>query len=417
MKYYTRIIEDEIGQKLQASGALLIKGPKSCGKTETAKQFAKSILQVDRDEQVPIVMSINPQILLQGESPRLIDEWQEQAKLWNYVRHEVDDRKMKAQFILTGSANPEEEVKLHSGAGRFTIVEMQTMSWQEMGYSSGEISLRALLNGEPVTFSQNKLPIELIVERMIKGGWPALLNTSLNEAILLNRSYIELLTEVDMSRVSKVKRDPQKVRSLLRSLARNIATLVDNTTLEKDIKAVEDADLSRPTIIDYLNALSQLMIFEEQPAFNAHIRSSSSLRKSSKRHFCDVSLAIAALKLDKNSLMRDLKYCGFLFESLVYHELKMYAKANDAEIFHYRDSSGLEVDAIIQQSGGTWAAFEVKLGVGMIDEAANNLLKFNKLIDEQKFSKPISMNIITGAGISYTRPDGVNVISLASLGK
>lgn len=417
MKYYTRIIEEEIGQKLQASGALLIKGPKSCGKTETAKQFAKSILQVDRDEQVPIVMRINPQILLQGESPRLIDEWQEHPKLWNYVRHEVDDRKKKAQFILTGSANPEEEVKLHSGAGRFTIVEMQTMSWQEMGYSSGEISLRALLNGEPVTFSQNKLPIELIVERMIKGGWPALLNTSLNEAILLNRSYIELLTEVDMSRVSKVKRDPQKVRSLLRSLARNIATLVDNTTLEKDIKAVEDADLSRPTIIDYLNALSQLMIFEEQPAFNAHIRSSSSLRKSSKRHFCDVSLAIAALKLDQNNLMRDLKYCGFLFESLVYHELKMYAKANDAEIFHYRDSSGLEVDAIIQQSGGTWAAFEVKLGVGMIDEAANNLLKFNKLIDEQKFSKPISMNIITGAGISYTRPDGVNVISLASLGK
>jgi len=417
MKYYTRIIEDEIGQKLQASGALLIKGPKSCGKTETAKQFAKSILQVDRDEQVPIVMSINPQILLQGESPRLIDEWQEQAKLWNYVRHEVDDRKMKAQFILTGSANPEEEVKLHSGAGRFTIVEMQTMSWQEMGYSSGEISLRALLHGEPVTFSQNKLPIELIVERMIKGGWPALLNTSLNEAIILNRSYIELLAEADMSRVSKVKRDPQKVRSLLRSLARNIATLVDNTTLEKDIKAVEDAYLSRPTIIDYLNALSQLMIFEEQPAFNAHIRSSSSLRKSSKRHFCDVSLAIAALKLDQNSLMSDLKYCGFLFESLVYHELKMYAKANDAEIFHYRDSSGLEVDAIIQQSGGIWAAFEVKLGIGMIDEAANNLLKFNGLIDEKKFSKPISMNIITGAGMSYTRPDGVNVISLASLGK
>ena len=417
MKYYIRIVEEEIKQKLQASGALLIKGPKSCGKTETAKQFAKSVLQVDRDEQVPIVMSINPQFLLQGESPRLIDEWQEQPKLWNYVRHEVDDRKKKAQFILTGSANPEEEIKLHSGAGRFTIVEMQTMSWQEMGYSSGEISLRALLHGEPVTYSQKNLPIELIIERMIKGGWPALLNTSLNEAILLNRSYIDLLAEADMSRVSNVKRDPQKVRSLLRSIARNIATLVDNTTLEKDIKAVEDTDLSRPTIIDYLNALSQLMIFEEQPAFNIHIRSSSSLRKSPKRHFCDVSLAIAALRLDKKRLMNDLKYCGFLFESLVYHDLKMYARANDAEIFHYRDSTGLEVDAIIQQSGGTWAAFEVKLGIGMIDEAANNLLKFNKLIDEKKFTKPISLNIITGTGMSYTRPDGVNVISLTSLGK
>ncbi|MGF7141575.1 ATP-binding protein, partial [Roseimarinus sediminis] len=209
MEYYTRIIEEEIWQKLQASGALLIKGPKSCGKTETAKQFAKSILQVDRDEQVPIVMSIDPQILLKGETPRLIDEWQEQPKLWNYVRHEVDDRKKKAQFILTGSANPEEEIKLHSGAGRFTIVEMQTMSWQEMDYSSGAVSLNQLLHGKAIRYSQNSLSIELIIERMIKGGWPALLNTSLHEAILLNRSYVDLLAEADMSRVSNVKRDPQ----------------------------------------------------------------------------------------------------------------------------------------------------------------------------------------------------------------
>lgn len=417
MNYYSRIVEEEIDQKLQASGALLIKGPKSCGKTETAKQFAKSILQVDRDEQVPIVMSINPRILLEGKTPRLLDEWQEQPKLWNYVRHEVDDRKEKGQFILTGSANPEEEIKLHSGAGRFTVVEMQTMSWQEMGYSTGTVSLSALLSGESVSYSDNQLTVELIVERMIKGGWPALLHSNMNEAVLLNRSYVDLLAEVDMSRVSKVKRDPQKVRSLLRSIARNIATLVDNTTLEKDIKASENSDVSRPTIIDYLNALSQLMVFEEQPAFNTHIRSSNSLRKSPKRHFCDVSLAIAALKLDKNSLMNDLKFCGFLFESLVYHDLKMYARANDAEIFHYRDSTGLEIDAIIRHSNGTWAAFEVKLGIGMLDDAANNLLKFYELIDDEKYRKPISLNIITGTGVSFTRPDGVNVISLATLGK
>lgn len=415
--YYIRIVEDEIKQKLQASGALLIKGPKSCGKTETAKQFAESLLQVDQDEQVTIVMSVNPRILLEGKTPRLLDEWQEQPKLWNYVRHEVDDRKKKAQFILTGSANPEEEIKLHSGAGRFTVVEMQTMSWQEMGYSSGSVSLNALLNGGSVAYSDNHLSIEIIVERMIKGGWPALLNSSLNEAILLNRSYVDLLAEADMSRVSKVKRDPEKVRSLLRSIARNIATLVDNTTLEKDIKAVENTDVSRPTIIDYLDVLLQLMIFEEQPAFNTHIRSSASLRKSPKRHFCDVSLAIAALKLDKTSLMNDLKYCGFLFESLVYHDLKMYARANDSGIYHYRDSTGLEVDAIIQQSGGAWAAFEVKLGIGMIDAAATNLLKFRELIDGKKVRKPASLNIITGSGISYTRPDGINVISVASLGK
>jgi len=417
MPYYPRIVESEIERKLRASGALLIKGPKSCGKTETAKLFAKSILLVDRDEQVPVVMSIDPGILLTGATPRLLDEWQEQPKLWNYVRHEVDDRKEKGQFILTGSANPDEEIKLHSGAGRFTVVEMQTMTWQEMGYSSGQISVNQLLKGEPLSFIDTDLSVDLIIERMIKGGWPALINVSLEDAVLLNRSYIDLLAETDMSRVSNVKRDPQKIRSLLRSIARNISTLVDNSTLGKDIKSIEDADISRPTIIEYLDALSRLMIFEEQPAFNTHIRSANSLRKSPKRHFCDVSLAIAALKLTKEALMRDLKFCGFLFESLVYHDLKMYAQASDAQVYHYKDSTKLEIDAIIQQSGGAWAAFEVKLGVGMHDEAANNLLKLNSIIDTKKFSKPASLNIITGAGMSYTRPDGVNVISLASLGR
>ncbi|MEA5005801.1 MAG: DUF4143 domain-containing protein [Rikenellaceae bacterium] len=417
MFYYPRIVESEIERKINASGALLIKGPKSCGKTETAKQFAKSILQVDRDEQVPVVMDIDPKILLSGATPRLLDEWQDQPKLWNYVRHEVDDRREKGQFILTGSANPDEEVKMHSGTGRFTVVEMQTMSWQEMGYSSGQISMEQLLKGNEISYSSANLPLESIIERMIKGGWPALLNSSLDDAILLNRGYIDLLADIDMSRVSNVKRDPQRVRTLLRSIARNVATLVDNSTIEKDIKFVEDADLSRPTIIDYLDALSRLMIFEEQPAFNTHIRSANSLRKSPKRHFCDVSLAIAALKLTKESLMNDLKYCGFLFESLVYHDLKMYARANDADVFHYRDSTGLEIDSIVQQSGGAWAAFEVKLGVGMHDDAARNLLKFNSVIDVSKSSKPASLNIITGSGVSYKRPDGVNVISVASLGR
>jgi uncharacterized protein len=417
MAYYSRIVEIEIERKLNASGALLIKGPKSCGKTETAKLFAKSILQVDRDEQVPVVMGIDPKILLSGATPRLLDEWQDQPKLWNYVRHEVDDRREKGQFILTGSANPDEDVKMHSGAGRFTVVEMQTMSWQEMGYSSGQISMEQLLKGNKLSYSSTDLPLEWIIERMIKGGWPALLNSSLEDAILLNRGYIDLLADIDMSRVSNVKRDPQRVRTLLRSIARNVATLVDNSTIEKDIKSVEDADISRPTIIDYLDALSRLMIFEEQPAFNTHIRSANSLRKSPKRHFCDVSLAIAALKLTKEALMNDLKYCGFLFESLVHHDLKMYARANDAEVSHYRDSTGLEIDAIVQQSGGAWAAFEVKLGVGMHDDAARNLLRLSSVIDSSKYSKPASLNIVTGTGMSYTRPDGINVISLASLGK
>lgn len=416
MEYQSRIVEKEISKKLNASGALLIKGPKSCGKTETAKQFAKSIVQVDRDIQVPVIMGIDPQILLAGETPRLLDEWQEQPKLWNYVRHEVDDRKQKGQFILTGSANPDESVSYHSGAGRFTEVEMQTMSWQELGYSSGQVSMAHLLEGKDITFIKAELELGWILERMIKGGWPALIDQSVGDAILLNRSYVDLLADIDMSRVSDVKRDPQKVRSLLRSLARNIATEVDNVTLERDIKIVEDADLSRPTITDYLNTLSRLMIFDEQPAFNTHIRSANSLRKSPKRHFCDVSLAIAALKLNKEALMKDLNYCGFLFESLVYHDLKIYARANDAEISHYRDSTGLEVDAIIHQSGGAWAAFEIKLGIGRLEDAAKNLKKLNAVVDTTKFSKPTSLNIISGTGMSYTRPDGINVISIASLG-
>ena len=417
MLYLPRIVESEIGQKLRASGAVLIKGPKSCGKTETAKQFAKSILQVDRDEQVPVIMSIDPKMLLVGETPRLLDEWQEQPKLWNYVRHEVDDRKQKGQFILTGSANPDEEGRLHSGSGRFTIVEMQTMSWREMGYSTGAVSMSGLLRGDRISFSQNEISLEVIIERMMKGGWPALIGVPLEEALLLNRGYVDLLADIDMSRVSNKRRDPGKVRMLLRSIARNVSTLVDNTTLAKDMKTVEDADLSRPTIIDYLDTLSRLMIFEEQPAFNLHIRSANSLRKSPKRHFCDVSLAIAALRLTKETLLKDLKYCGFLFESLVYHDLKMYARANDAEVSHYRDSAGLEIDAIVRQNSGAWAAFEVKLGVGMHDEAASNLLKLNEVVDKDKSSGPTSLNIITGTGMSYTRPDGVNVISIASLGE
>ena len=233
----------------------------------------------------------------------------------------------------------------------------------------------------------------------------------------MNRSYVDLLCEVDMSNVSGVRRDPHKVRSLLRSLARNIATLVDNTTLEKDVKSRDINELSRNTISDYLNALSRLMILYEQPAFNLHIRSSASLRKSPKRHLCDTSLAAAALGLDKESLIKDLKYTGFLFESLATHELNVNAKANDATVFHYTDSYGLEVDAVVQKRNGDFAAFEIKLGVGYIDEAAENLKKFVGNIDTSHMDLPKSLNIITGTGMTYRRPDGINVISLASLGK
>jgi len=417
MKYINRIIEDDLKEKLSASGVVLIKGPKACGKTATANQFAKSILEMDRDQQVPIIMATNPKLLLAGDTPRLIDEWQIYPEIWNYVRHEVDNRKAKGQFLLTGSANPNDDAKLHSGAGRFTIVQMDTMSWQELGFSSGLVKMSDLLEKQLPDFYEPVVSLDFIIEKLLIGGWPALINETQKNAVKMNAGYVDLLCEVDMSRISGVKRDPFKVRSLLRSIARNTATLVDNKTLERDVKTFDNNEVSRNTIAAYLDALSRLMILYEQPAFNPHIHSSASLRRSPKRHLCDTSLAAAALGLDEESLFKDLKYTGFLFESLATHELNVYAKANDASVFHYNDSYGLEIDAIVQKRNGNYAAFEIKLGLGYIDQAAKNLKKFASSIDVTKTNLPQSLNIITGTGMSHRRPDGINVISLASLGK
>jgi hypothetical protein len=414
--YRERISDRELRRKLQASGAVLIRGAKACGKTESAKQLAKSVLKVDQDENVQMLMGISPKRLLMGDTPRLIDEWQVEPRLWSYIRHEVDERNQTGQFILTGSANREESAKMHSGAGRFTIVDMRTMSWQELGISSGKISLESLFKGGNVDIHDTPVDLDFILERLIIGGFPALLDKTMEQAMEVNRAYVELLAEVDMSRVSDMRRDPIKVRSLLRSLGRNTSTLVEITALEKDIKQHENSGMSRPTVYDYLDALNRLMVIEDQPAWNAHLRSSHALRKSPKRHFTDVSLAIAALGLDKESLLNDLNYTGFLFESLVIHELRVYGQANDAQVFHYRDASGLEVDAIVQKYNGDFCAVEVKLGTGQLEEAAASLLRFASLLDEKKRRQLRSLNIITGTGISYTRADGVNVISLASFG-
>jgi predicted AAA+ superfamily ATPase len=414
--YISRLTDEELLRKLDVSGALLIRGMKACGKTVSAKQFSNSILQLDQDEQVPLLIETAPQRLLIGKTPRLIDEWQEQPKIWNYIRHEVDNRQDVAQFILTGSANPDENVKMHSGAGRFTILDMRTMSWQELGFSSGKVSLKHLFESVKIDHFDEPTELEFIVERLIIGGFPALMKKSWKQASDMNRAYVDLLAEVDMSRVSSIKRDPQKVRNLLRSLARNTATMVETTTLASDIRAKDFMEISRPSIYDYLDALDRLMITENQPAWNTHIRSSSSLRKSSKRHFSDVSLAVAALGLNKDALLKDLKFTGFLFESMVTHDLRVYAQVNDAKVFHYHDSSGLEVDAIVQKNSGEWCAFEIKLGVGQIEEAAASLKKFASILDKDSVQAPKSLNIITGTGISYTRNDGINVISMASLG-
>ena len=416
MEYKNRISDEELQRKLSASGAVLIRGAKACGKTESAKQLANSVLHLDRDEQAQLLFDTAPKRLLLGDTPRLIDEWQVIPKLWDHVRHEVDDRKKNAQFILTGSAHPEESAKMHSGAGRFTIVDMRTMSWQELGLSTGLVKLSDLFEGKPIEIQDDRTELELIINQIIKGGFPSLINSNVRQAMDVNRAYVELLAEVDMSRVSDTRRDPQKIRSLLKSLARNTSTLVDNAVIGKDIKAHESVGLSRPTLYDYLDTLHRLMILEDQPAWSTHIRSSHTLRNSPKRHFTDVSLAVAVLGANQQLLLNDLNFTGFLFESMVVHDLRVYGQANDAKVYHYRDSSGLEVDSIVQKYNGDWSAFEIKLGTGQIEEAAENLLRFAKLVDTEKTGAPKSLNIITGTGMSYTRKDGVNVIALASLG-
>jgi predicted AAA+ superfamily ATPase len=276
--------------------------------------------------------------------------------------------------------------------------------------------MQNLLKGADMDVVDEPTDLEFIVEKIIIGGFPALLGAKISEAMDLNRAYIELLAEIDMSRVSNIKRDPLKVKSLLRSLARNTATTVEVATLAADSNEKENKEISKPTIFEYLDALNRLMITEEQPAWNTHIRSSSSLRKSPKRHFTDVSLSAAALGADENTLLDNLKFTGFLFESLATHELRVYAQANDASVYYYRDSSGLEVDAIVQKYNDDWAAFEIKLGTGQFEEAAHNLKKLVDVLDKEKTKPPQSLNIITGTGMSYTRADGINVISLASLG-
>lgn len=416
MNYIGRISDIELNRKLSASGAVLIRGPKACGKTESARQLAKSILLVDRDPQVDALMHTAPHRLLLGETPRLIDEWQIQPRIWDYVRHEVDERRKNAQFILTGSSNPEDAARMHSGAGRFTIVDMRTMSWQEMGFSNGNVSLAKLFEGEKINIVDHPTDLERIVERIIVGGFPANLNRKSHQANELNRAYIELLAEVDLSKVSGVKKDPIKVRNLLKALARNTSTLVELSTLENDINDRDKTRISRPTIYEYLDALQRLMIIEDQPAWNPHMRSTYSLRKSPKRHFTDVSLAVAALGATDDRLLNDLNFTGFLFESMVIHDLRVYAQANDAGVYHYRDASGLEVDCIVQKYNGDWCAFEIKLGTGQIEDAAINLKKFVAQIHPKKTKAPSSLNIITGTGISYTRNDGINVISIGSLG-
>ncbi|MCL1905614.1 MAG: DUF4143 domain-containing protein [Clostridiales bacterium] len=414
MEYYKRFADKLLAERLQSSGAILIEGAKGCGKTETAKRVAASVVRFDADEQVRIKMQIDPKAVLAGYTPRLLDEWQEYPQIWNYVRREVDERKQKGQFILTGSATPDDKAKRHSGAGRFSTIKMRPMSLFEKGWSTGEVSLAGLMKGDVPASESVSFDLGEFAEKITLGGWPGMIGAGASEGLRFASDYMALIAEVDLSKVSAKRRDPYKVTRLFQSLARNISTEVALSALSKDTGG-SDADLDDETVADYLSALERLMAVDNLPAWNTHIRSSDMLRKSPKRHFADPSMAVGALGLSLDKLLGDLNYFGLLFESLVIRDIRIYAGANGGKAYHYRDSRGLEIDTIVEYADGSWGAFEIKLGIGAVGDAANNLLKFAEKIDTDKTKAPSALTVITGNGFAHRRTDGVNVVPISVL--
>jgi predicted AAA+ superfamily ATPase len=412
--YFKRFADVTLRNRLRGSGAVLIQGAKGCGKTETAVQAAKSAVRLDVDDEVRLRMDIEPKSVLTGPVPRLIDEWQEYPRIWSYVRREVDDRKKKGQFILTGSANPEERVRLHSGAGRFSIIKMRPMSSFEKHWSSGEVSLSSLVKGRQPKSETVNFNLKRCAEQLTLGGWPSLIDATGRDALQFMKDYISLLAEIDISRVSNKRRDPIKVMRLMQSLARNISTEASLAVLAKDTGG-KDTKASDETIAEYLEALERLMAVEQLPAWHPHIRSADTLRKAPKRHFVDPALAVGALGLSIDQLTADLNYFGYLFESLVIRDLRIYADVHDGRVFHYRDSRNLEIDAIVEYPDATWAAFEVKLGFNAQDEAAANLRTFAEKIDQERMGPPAALCVITANGFACRRKDGVCVVPLSVL--
>lgn len=413
--YKERIADKELLSRLDARGAVVIEGAKACGKTAMARQIAQSEVLLDVDENARLAVKIDPAIVLEGATPRLLDEWQIEPDIWNHIRRCIDERQKPGQFILTGSAVPADEITRHTGAGRISRLHLRTMSLYESGHSNGELSLSRMLHADFSSCTDPGLEIGEIVERICIGGWPGNLQYSVKAGLQAQRDYLEEIQRLDIIRIDQIRRDPNNVARVIRSLARNVATMVSARTLAADADGA-DKPLDDNTVRDYLNALARLMIIEDQPAWAPHLRSRSILRTSPKQHFVDPSLAVAALRASPTSLMKDLKLLGLLFESMVVRDLRVYAQSADAQISHYRDNTGLEVDIIIETAEGRWGALEVKLGTGQIDEAATNLLRFQNRIDTSKCGEPSVLGVIVTSGFGYQREDGIMVIPIGSLG-
>lgn len=418
-EYKPRIIDERVEEYLNTFGAVCIEGPKWCGKTWTSRFHSESEYLVGDPEnnfQNRNLAEMSPSLPLKGETPRLIDEWQEVPPIWDAVRYEVDKRGEKGQFILTGSSTPKKKGILHSGAGRIGRLRMRTMSLYESGRSSGSVSLKELCDGKINAVLNGDTDLELIIDSVIRGGWPGNQDLHLKNAALLPREYINSVVDDEVHRIDGVQRDKRKVLLLLRSLARNEATTVSNRTLKNDIREIDNEDIDENTVSVYLDIFNRLFLTDNQEPFSSNIRSSARIKQMEKRHFSDPSLAAALLRATPEMLLGDLNTLGFLFEALCERDLKIYAESFGASLYHYQDYAGREIDAVIELENGEWCAFEIKLGANKIDGAAENLISVSKSIRESGGKPPQICCVLCGlSNAAYQRPDGVFVVPITAL--
>lgn len=417
--YRPRLIDNIIDSYLEAFGAVCVEGPKWCGKTWTSSYHCKSEIMLgnpDGNFQNRQLAQMSPSLVLEGETPRLIDEWQEVPQLWDAVRYKVDQSGNKGQFILTGSATPNHKGILHSGAGRIAKLRMRPMSLFESGNSSGDISLKDICEGRIEPKISGEVDLRKLIDFIIRGGWPANQETTLKQAAYLPIQYIRAVLDDDVYRIDNVKRDKHKMELLLRSLARNEATTITNKKLKNDIKEIDDEDIDVETVSAYLDVFQRLFLTDNQKPFEAKLRSSIRIKQAEKRHLSDPSLAAALLNATPEMLLNDLNTLGFLFEALCERDLKIYAESFDAELYHYQDYNNNEMDAVIAMPDGKWCGFEIKLGANQIDMAAENLIKIKNEIKASGGIAPDSLCVICGlSNAAYQRPDGVFVVPITAL--
>lgn len=419
--YRKRIADDILMRKLEGKGAVLIEGPKWCGKTTTAEQFAASILYMDdpeKKEQNITMSELSPKRLLKGATPRLIDEWQLAPKLWDAIRFEVDHRGEPGQFVLTGSAVPADTKEItHSGTGRFTWLTMRPMSLYESGDSTGDVSLKDLFEGNFEIDGVSELDIERLAFLICRGGWPQAVD--MRDEIALDQAidYYTAVVHFDINRVDDVQKNPERVKRLMRSYARNQGTQVPNTVLAQDIAANNETPISEDTVASYVNALRKIFVVEDMPAWNPNLRSKAAIRSSDTRYYIDPSIAAAALGIGPNDLMNDLKTFGFLFETLCIRDLRVFADALNGEVYHYRDKDGQECDAVIHLRNGKYGLVEIKLGGDkLIEEGVTSLKAMEAKIDTDKMNTPSFLMVLTGTGeYAYRRQDGVYIVPVGSL--